>query len=135
MQHEHDLQAQHLKNLRQREQEFMNDPTPANLTALQDVIADITQTTATMQRIADEKRRWEAHRISEADVTLALGRLDAIWPELIPAEQATLVQGIVENITIDGTGLQVNLRADGLHSVVSELGRHIVKEGVRELYV
>ncbi|OPZ84763.1 MAG: DNA-invertase hin [bacterium ADurb.Bin429] len=135
MQHEHGLQSQHMKDLRRREQELMNDPTPANLTALQDVIADITQTTAAMQRIADEKRRWEAHRITEADVTLALGRLDAIWPELIPAEQATLVQGIVENITIDGTGLQVNLRADGLHSVVSELGRHMVKEGVRELYV
>jgi site-specific DNA recombinase len=131
LQRELDMHAQHMRNLRLREQELLEAPTPEQMAALQDVMLDLEETSAALQRLTRTQQQWESSRISEAEVTVALGRLDTIWPELIPAEQATLVQSMVEGITIDGEGLQISLRADGIHTLVSELGRHVVKEGVR----
>ena len=71
-------------------------------------------------------RTWRAARrsgedISEAEVREALERLDPLWDELFPAEQARIVQLLVERVDIHLDRLDVRLRTAGLTKLVDEL--------------
>ena len=71
-------------------------------------------------------RTWRAARqsgeeISEADVREALERLDPLWEELFPAEQARVVQLLVERVDIGPDSMNVRLRTAGLTKLVDEL--------------
>ena len=51
--------------------------------------------------------------------TLAtLKRLDPLWDELFPAEQARIVQLLVERVDVRMHGLDVRLRPNGLAGLV-----------------
>ncbi len=69
---------------------------------------------------------WRAARahdasITEADAAMALQRLDLLWDELFPAEQARIVGLLVERVEIGTDGLTIKLRVDGLGGLVGEL--------------
>jgi site-specific DNA recombinase len=71
-------------------------------------------------------RTWRAARqageeISEAEVREALERLDPLWDELFPAEQARIVQLLVERVDIHPESMNVRLRTAGLTKLVDEL--------------
>ena len=59
--------------------------------------------------------------ITEADARDALTRLDPLWDELFPAEQARIVALLVERIDIGTDGLNVRLRMDGLTGLAREM--------------
>jgi site-specific DNA recombinase len=65
--------------------------------------------------------RQEIDGLSEAEVRTALERLDPLWDELFPAEQARIVRLLVERIDVAADGIDIRLRVDGLASVFSEL--------------
>ena len=44
-----------------------------------------------------------------------------VWNELFPAEQARIVQLLVERVDVQEEALQVRVRAEGLASLVAEL--------------
>ncbi|GIK80932.1 MAG: integrase [Alphaproteobacteria bacterium] len=72
-------------------------------------------------------RTWRVARrsldgLSETDVREALERLDPLWDELFPAEQARIVQLLVERVDIGTDGADIRLRAQGLTSLVADLG-------------
>jgi hypothetical protein len=60
--------------------------------------------------------------ITENDVRTALERLDPLWDELFPAEQARIVQLLVERVDISTEGADIRLRTQGLTSLVADLG-------------
>jgi hypothetical protein len=60
--------------------------------------------------------------LSEAVVREALERLDPLWEELFPAEQARIVQLLVQRVDLKADGLELRLRTQGLGRVVRELG-------------
>jgi len=69
---------------------------------------------------------WKAARakdfaISEVEVREALTRLDPLWDEFFPAEQARIVTLLVERVDIGTDGLNVRLRMDGLTGLVREM--------------
>jgi hypothetical protein len=71
-------------------------------------------------------RTWRAARqsiekISEAEVREALERLDPLWDELFPAEQARIVQLLVERVEVQPDRLNVQLRTAGLTKLVDQL--------------
>jgi site-specific DNA recombinase len=71
-------------------------------------------------------RTWRATRqsgeeISEAEVREALERLDPVWNELFPAEQARIVQLLVERVDVGLDGADIRLRTEGLKNLVSDL--------------
>ena len=66
--------------------------------------------------------RPEIEDLPEADVREALERLDPIWDELFPAEQARIVQLLVERVDLSTGGLAIRLRTQGLASLVADLG-------------
>ncbi|HWX49969.1 MAG TPA: recombinase family protein [Roseomonas sp.] len=66
--------------------------------------------------------RAEAPELTEAETREALERLDPLWEELFPAEQARIVRLLVERVEIGPTGADVRLRMAGLASLVRDLG-------------
>jgi hypothetical protein len=69
---------------------------------------------------------WKAARgqdggITEANAREALTRLDPLWDELFPAEQARIVALLVERVDIGAEGMNVRLRMDGLAALAREI--------------
>ena len=52
---------------------------------------------------------------------LGAPQFDPIWDELFPAEQARIVQLLVERVDISLEGLDVHLRIDGLSGLMREM--------------
>ena len=65
--------------------------------------------------------RKEIRDLTEGEVCETLDKLDPLWDELFPAEQARIVQLLVERVQVDGAGLDITLRTGGLVSLASEL--------------
>ena len=58
---------------------------------------------------------------TEADARDALAGLDPLWGELFPAEQARIVQLLVERVDIGIAGLNVRLRINGMAALAQEM--------------
>jgi site-specific DNA recombinase len=59
--------------------------------------------------------------VSENEVLEALQRLDPVWEELFPVEQARILQLLVERVDVSLDGIDIRLRTDGLTSLVADL--------------
>jgi hypothetical protein len=59
--------------------------------------------------------------ITEREVTVLLADFATVWGELFPAEQARIVQLLVERVDVREDALKVQIRAEGLASLVGEL--------------
>jgi hypothetical protein len=71
-------------------------------------------------------RTWQAARvydssITEVEVRAALIDFDPLWDELFPAEQARIVQLLVERVDITPESAVIRLRTEGLASLVHDL--------------
>jgi DNA invertase Pin-like site-specific DNA recombinase len=71
-------------------------------------------------------RTWRAARqsldgLSEADVREALKRLNPLWDELFPAEQARVIQLLVDRVDVAPDGADIRLRNEGLIKLVADL--------------
>ena len=69
---------------------------------------------------------WRAARAEQDDITEddardALMRLDPLWDELFPAEQARILQLLVERVDVLTHGVEVRLRPNGLAGLVREV--------------
>jgi site-specific DNA recombinase len=74
-------------------------------------------------------RVWRAaqldgEEIDEREVVEALQRLDPLWDQLFPAEQARILQLLVARVVVRLDGLEVSLRVEGIGSLVDELRLH-----------
>jgi len=86
-----------------------------------DSISELADAKDRLDQVASDLRRLEADTVSEKDVIDAFERLDPVWTELFPAEQARIVQLLIERIDVREDGLELRLRTDGLRSLVAEL--------------
>lgn len=59
--------------------------------------------------------------LSESEVATALRRLDPLWNELFPAEQARIIQLLVERVDVGPDGLDIRLRTEGLANLTADL--------------
>ena len=66
-------------------------------------------------------RSLRKHVIEESTVADALRQLDPLWDELFPAEQARIVQLLIERVVLNEDGIQVRFRPDGLNALATEL--------------
>jgi DNA invertase Pin-like site-specific DNA recombinase len=58
--------------------------------------------------------RADAPGLTEGEVRDALYRLDPLWEQLFPAEQARIVRSLVERVVVGPAGADIRLRLDGL---------------------
>lgn len=69
---------------------------------------------------------WRAARkdvpeLTEGETQDALHRLDPLWAQLFPAEQARIVRSLVERVVVGPAGADIRLRLDGLSGLVRDL--------------
>ncbi|MGK7871452.1 hypothetical protein [Falsiroseomonas sp. E2-1-a20] len=55
------------------------------------------------------------------EARLALERLDPLWEELFPAEQARIIRLLVDRVDIDAGGADVRLKLEGLANLAGDL--------------
>ena len=73
-------------------------------------------------------RVWRAAQldgeaIDEREVVEALQRLDPLWHQLFPAEQARILQLLVAHVVVRLDGLEITLRVEGITSLIEDLRR------------
>ena len=91
------------------------------------VLAQLQSLLTTPEIIA---RVWAAAKVenevplSEAEVIGLLADFGNLWPELFPAEQARLLQLLVERVDVLEDGLELRLKASGLASLIADLRPH-----------
>jgi plasmid stability protein len=66
-------------------------------------------------------RAAERGDITEDEVRELLTQLDPMWDELFPAEQARIVQLLVERVDVRMHGVEVRLRPNGIAGLVREV--------------
>ncbi len=98
---------------------------------LEGAVLDQTQKLlATPELVA---RTWAAAKreaedeITEREVTVLLADFATVWSELFPAEQARIVQLLVERVDVQEDVLEVRIRAEGLASLVGELRASLLR--------
>ena len=86
------------------------------------VVAQVRHLLRTPEIIA---RTWAAAKtemeLPERDVVQTVTDFAPLWDELFSAEQARIVRLLIERIDLTPDGMQVGLRAEGLHTLVEEL--------------
>jgi len=88
------------------------------------VVAQVRQLLRTPEVIA---KTWSAAKregdaaIAEREVVESITELAPLWDELFPAEQARIVRLLVERIDLSPEDIQVQLRAEGVQTLVEEL--------------
>jgi DNA invertase Pin-like site-specific DNA recombinase len=71
-------------------------------------------------------RTWRAGKqliagLTESEVLEALRRLDPVWNELFPVEQARVIQLLVARVDVSPDGIDIRLRTEGLTNLTAEL--------------
>jgi len=93
--------------------------------ALADELRKLNEEYAEVERqLREIETGLESHEqtpITEAEVVDALGKLDPVWDELFPAEQERVVRLLVKEAVLSPDGLDIQIRTNGLRSVVAEL--------------
>jgi hypothetical protein len=75
-----------------------------------------------LRKPADVARRVSRGTTSTTDADVrAPAQLDPLWDELFPAEQARIVQLLVERVDVRMNGVEVRLRPNGLAGLVREI--------------
>ncbi|WP_374330186.1 recombinase family protein [Aestuariivirga sp.] len=65
--------------------------------------------------------REESPTVDEKATIKALGEFDQIWTALYPAEQTRIIQLLVDRVTVGTSGIAVDLRHEGLGSVLRDM--------------
>jgi DNA invertase Pin-like site-specific DNA recombinase len=64
----------------------------------------------------------EDNSVTEDEVREALAELDSLWSGLFPAEQARIIQLLIERVDIGADGLKLRFRDKGLAQMLTEVG-------------
>lgn len=74
-----------------------------------------------LQTTTRELYYLQSNAVTQQDVMDSLTKLDPVWEELFPLEQRRIVHLLVEKVVVTIDGIDVRIRADGLHSLIQEL--------------
>jgi site-specific DNA recombinase len=70
--------------------------------------------------------------LEEAQVTVAMTRLEAIWDQLFPAEQQRIVRLLIEKVIVSPNDLEVRFRPNGIEVLALELQPEPTAETIEE---
>ncbi|MDD3028815.1 MAG: recombinase family protein [Alphaproteobacteria bacterium] len=71
-----------------------------------------------------EKAHAQDKSLTEQEIKNALYNIEPIWNELFPAEQARIVNMLIERITIQEEGIDIKFRSTGIESLARDLGAY-----------
>jgi len=89
-------------------------------TAVVQHIRSLLRTPEIVTRAVEGARRTDP-TVNETEVVTALSDFDGLWESLFPAEQARIARLLIERVTVSSDGLAVDLRTEGLGSIIREM--------------
>ena len=100
-----------------------HDSCPVRSVAAGEIETAVVGQVRALLRAPEIRARAErfAPTMAPADLHAALDRFEAVWDELFPAEQARILQLLVEQVRIAANGAEIRLRAEGLASVIADI--------------
>ncbi len=100
-----------------------HDSCPVRSVAAGEIETAVVGQVRALLRAPEIRARAErfAPTMAPTDLHAALDRFEAVWDELFPAEQARILQLLVEQIRIAPDGAEIRLRAEGLASVIADI--------------
>jgi site-specific DNA recombinase len=85
------------------------------------VITEIHRVLRSPETVAPVIAKLDRNDIPEADAIAALQQFPELWEQLLPGEQARIVQLLVRRITVNAEGLVIDLRTDAIAGVMLDL--------------
>jgi hypothetical protein len=76
--------------------------------------------------------RKQRQEMTEGEVRGALVEFNELWGELFPAEQARIVELLVQRIDLHPDALEITLKIEGLTSLCNELSARTVLQQAAE---
>jgi hypothetical protein len=97
------------------------------------VVAEIRRLIASPEIASRVLEAWRqsTDSVDERAVIEALRRFDSLWASLFPAEQARIVRLLVDRVTVSSQGLAVDLRNNGIATLVRDLRADANMEGAQ----
>jgi site-specific DNA recombinase len=114
---------QSLKGVRQEALKLMSpdNDDPDRNSRLPLVNQQAVDLTKQLTNVSARLRVIDTEQISEGDVSEAFQSVETFWEDLFPLERNRLIQLLVETIEIRETGIDMELKTNGLTNLVTEL--------------
>ena len=88
---------------------------------LRELSRDIEDVERALADVNSVLQGLQSDAVTERDVTESLNKIDPLWDELFPIEQHRIVGLLVDKVIVYEDGLDIRIRTDGLHSLITEL--------------
>lgn len=112
-----------MKRLQDSAAKLINGDLSSNATSTEvlRINSEFIQTQRRLQDTSEELSEMLLEMTTEQNVAKALSDLHPIWDELYPSEQHRIIQLLIEQVTIKLGGMEIRMRTEGVHSLISEL--------------
>ena len=88
-------------------------------------LADLNQEAVTLSRqlidVSVRAQAFEADPVAERDVAEAFQSVETFWEDLFPLERNRLIRLLVDKVELRETGIDMELKTQGLSSLIIEL--------------
>jgi site-specific DNA recombinase len=74
-----------------------------------------------LTHVSERCRAYRGNNITEQDVSEAFQNVEGFWEDLFPVERNRLIRLLVDKVEIRETGIDMELRTNGLTTLIAEL--------------
>ena len=74
-----------------------------------------------LTHVSERCRAYQGNSITEQDVSEAFQNVEGFWEDLFPMERNRLIRLLVDKVEIRETGIDMELRTNGLTTLIAEL--------------
>jgi site-specific DNA recombinase len=90
----------------------------ARLTALNRQVVELAQQ---LTRVTEQTKSYPGENLTEQDVAAAFQNVEGFWEDLFPVERNRLIRLLVEKVELRETGIDLELKTQGLTTLIAEL--------------
>jgi site-specific DNA recombinase len=83
--------------------------------------AGMRETATELFPLKKQLQEWNKSVAAEQDIFTAFEDIHTLWEELFPLEKEELIRLLIQKIEVRADGLDIEFKADGISSLVSEL--------------
>ena len=88
-------------------------------------MAELNQEAVTLSRqlmdVSARAQAFEANPVAEREVSEAFQSVETFWDDLFPLERNRLIRLLVEKVALRETGIDMELKTQGMTSLIIEL--------------
>jgi hypothetical protein len=85
------------------------------------IVTEVRRILQTPEVVTQVLAALKRDQVSEAEAFAALHEFSTLWAQLFPLEQARIIQLLVRRVTVTASGLEVDIRREGVAGVIREM--------------